>query len=132
LIELTENVGRRLRRAGKLARTGTIKLRYADFRTLTRQQPLPQPTNTDLHLLDCALSLYDREQVRRPVRLIGFGVSNLLDPEAMPPTQQELFALEPNPPPPKMRGALDTAVDRIRARFGIGALRRGGTESGER
>lgn len=128
LIELTENVGRRLRQSGKLARTGTIKLRYADFQTHTRQQPLPLPTRADRDLLDCALSLFDRERVRRPVRLIGFGVSNLLNPEEAPPIQQELFD-DDSRPASDQRRALDAAVDRIRARFGLHALRRGAPTS---
>lgn len=124
LIELTENVGRRLRKAGKHARTGAVKLRFADFRTISRQQALQKPTDTDQDLLDCALDLFDRERVRKPVRLIGFGVFNLADPAGHDPEQQELFPSEDDPAPERRR-ALDSAVDRIRSRFGVRALRRG-------
>ncbi len=116
LIELTENVGRRLRRSEKYAGTGQIKLRFADFKTLTRQQAFPSPTRTDHDLLACALELFEREKVRKPIRLIGFGVANLSET----PGQQLLFE-EPN----HRQQALDEAVDKIRENFGKGALRRG-------
>jgi DNA polymerase-4 len=123
LIELTENVGRRLRRSEKYAGTGQIKLRFSDFKTLTRQQGFAAPTRTDHDLLACALELLERETVRRPVRLIGFGVSNLSDA----PGQQLLFEA-----PSHRHQALDQAVDTVREHFGKGALRRGDWRMGDK
>jgi len=71
LLELVERVGARLRQAGKLARTGQIKVRFGDFSTITRQRAFSASTNTDRGLLRCARELYEREHIQRPVRLLG-------------------------------------------------------------
>jgi DNA polymerase-4 len=125
LIELAENVGRRLRRAERMARTGHLKVRFSDFQTVTRQQALPRPTHTDRDLLDAAVGLFGQQKLKRPVRLIGFGVSGLLGAsESERPVQQELFA-EPIEPAEQRQRHLDAAVDSVRERFGRGALKRG-------
>ena len=51
LLELTEQVGRRLRRHGLSGRTVHIKVRSADFRTITRAQTLSRPTDVTQELL---------------------------------------------------------------------------------
>ena len=122
LIELTEKVGWRLRRAGLWAGTGHLKLRDADFNTLSRQQSLRGPTHADADLLDCALRLYDQARGSAPVRLIGFGAGHLSGAQKAIPVQTELFE---DAHPPK-GDALDRAVDSVRDRFGRGALKRGG------
>jgi nucleotidyltransferase/DNA polymerase involved in DNA repair len=122
LIELTEKVGWRLRRAGISARTGQLKLRFDDFKTLNRQRPFPVPTRTDADLLRCALDLYDQARTRQPIRLIGFGVSNFANNTSAVPVQTELFTDLAAP----RNQALDRAVDSVRDRFGRDSLRRGG------
>jgi nucleotidyltransferase/DNA polymerase involved in DNA repair len=77
LLEQIERVGRRLRESGKMGRTVHIKVRFCNFRTITRQECLLQATNSDRSLRDAAYRLFDREDNDQPVRLIGFGVSNL-------------------------------------------------------
>jgi len=126
LIALTEQVGWRLRRAGLFARKGRLKLRYEDFRTVNRQQPFPCATHADLDLLGCALDLYDRMDVHRPIRLIGFGVSDFRE-SAMDkdPIQPLLFGPEDAVESSIRSGALDQAIDRIRDQFGREALKRG-------
>jgi nucleotidyltransferase/DNA polymerase involved in DNA repair len=125
LLELTENVGARLRRQHKEARTAQIKLRFKDFRTLTRQTTFARPQSSDRALLNAARLLFEREPLPQPVRLIGFGVSNLV-PAGTPAGEEQptLFA-EPVEPRPASDQRLDTAVDRLRDRFGDRALRRG-------
>ena len=128
LIELTENVGRRMRRAGVWGRTGQIKVRFDDFKTVTRQRPFSRPTQTDRELLHCALALLDAEQVQRPVRLIGFGVQSFTDKTTEAGTVQgELFPDPPGDDGAAHQAALDAAVDRVRESFGKDAIRRGGT-----
>ena len=125
LLRLTEKVGRRLRAAGKLASTGQIKFRYADFQTFTRQQTLPHATHTDHDLLHCAKSLFERVSLQQPIRLIGFGASGLLDVDApRPPRQLELFD-NPEDDDIERYQALDRAVDELRQRFGPQILMRG-------
>ncbi len=133
LLEQVERVGARLREAGKAARTAQIKVRFGDFSTITRQAPLPGPTDADRALMDCAFRLFERERIARPVRLIGFGVSNLASAAApaAPAAQAELFG-EMDPAPGRARDQrLDRAVDRLRQAFGRNAVRRGAWQAPE-
>lgn len=126
LIGQTEHVGRRLRAAGNAARVGQLKLRYDDFQTVTRQQTFDTPSSSDRTLIACALSLFDREKVARPVRLIGFGVSDFVPPGAETSGQAFLFP-EMDPGHRELRDSkLDKAVDRLRDQFGDSAVLRGG------
>ena len=68
-----------------LCRTVTIKVRYSDFTTITRSHSqLPATRNPDL-LATRACALLDRTEAgRRPVRLLGVSVHNLVDPSEQP------------------------------------------------
>lgn len=81
LLELVAETGRRFRREKRWAKTAKLKLRTADFKTLTRQMPLPQPSCDDIAFRKAALALFDAEwpptRRMKPVRLIGFGVTNI-------------------------------------------------------
>lgn len=125
LLELVEEVGGRLRRSGKLARTAQIKVRYADFSTITRQQSFITALDCDRDLIRSAFELFDRERIGRPVRLIGFGVHNLVAPGQAAPMQRDLFD-EPGAVPEDTRNKqLDKAVDALRKTFGSQAIKRG-------
>ena len=70
LRDLADDVGRRLREAGKFAGVGRLKLRWADFQTLTRQRTFPAPVCDDFTLRRLALeheqlSLFDDPADRR-------------------------------------------------------------------
>ncbi len=117
LLRLSETVAQRLRRGGAAGRTVTLKLRYANFQTVTRSRTLPVPTDhaTELHrevaaLLD-ALRL---ERVR--VRLVGVAVTNLLPAGAA--HQLRMFADD-------RWSILERAADQARTRFGDQAVTRG-------
>jgi len=125
LLELTENVGARLRHQHKEARTAQIKLRFKDFRTLTRQTTFARPQSSDRALLRAARVLFEREPLPQPVRLIGFGVSNLVHAGAEACEEQPSLFAEPAASRPKTDQRLDTAVDRVRDRFGDRAILRG-------
>ena len=108
-------VGRRLREAGLAGRTITLKLRFADFRTITRGRTLPAATDTDTDLHEVAAELLARLQLgRTPVRLVGVTVSNLQ--RAGAPVQLRL-----GPERPGWEAAV-RAADAVRARFGDGAI----------
>ncbi len=124
LLELTEEVGGRLRKSGKLARTAQVKIRFGDFSTITRQMSFPAVKDTDRDLIQCALELFDRERISRPIRLVGFGVSNLTTPEQAVPVQPELFA-SAAPAQDERNKKLDQAVDALRKSFGSHAIKRG-------
>jgi nucleotidyltransferase/DNA polymerase involved in DNA repair len=119
MLEQAEHVGARLRRSGKRARVGHIKVRFDDFSTITRQISWPAPLDGDRDLIRCAMTLLEKEKVGQPVRLIGFGVSGFeVDDES---GQGYLFQ---EPRDEKSR-RLDRAVDELRTRFGADKLRRG-------
>ena len=120
LLEQSEDVSARLRRGGVTARTVTVKIRTADFRTVTRRQTLPRPTDATGPVWDAARSLFDAWAAAtfRPVRLVGVAAADLSEPDP----QMDLFV---NPIAVR-HTQLDAAVDRINAKFGKGAVRRGG------
>ena len=75
-----------LRRTGLVARTVTIKVRYADFSTITRSHTDHVPTADAEHISARALALAERTEAGRvPVRLLGVSVHNLVGPGASEP-----------------------------------------------
>jgi len=78
LFDLAEEVAWRLRRGGLRGRTVTLKLRFEDFRTITRSRSRPMPVDHGPDLFRIGEELLDGCQIgRRHVRLIGIGVSQL-------------------------------------------------------
>jgi DNA polymerase-4 len=125
LLVLTEKVGRRLRQSGRIAGTLQLKLRYADFRTITRQLSLQAPTSADRDLLRAAAQLLDRQDLPQAVRLIGVGVTGLRDPAEDPARRQLRLFEDDDAVEDRRNTALDSAVDSLRERFGERILRRG-------
>ena len=115
-----ERVGADLRELGKQAKCVSIKVRYADFTTITRQRTLPQPTNIDQTIFQTGNDLLQKAVAdnRLAIRLIGIGVSNLSEPgmqlSLMNSTEQRLEKL-------------NRAVDRIRDKYGFTAIQTGRT-----
>ena len=106
---LAQDVTQSLRRHHLWARTVRLKVRYAGFETHTHQATLEAATDVDSEFLDVVERLI-REALPapRPIRLIGVGAAGITED-----TQGELFD------PQRQRGhALDTAMDKLRARFG--------------
>ena len=78
LIESSETVARHAERTGKAGRTVSIKLRYADFRTLTRARTVPAPIADGARIGEVALALLaPLEPVELGVRLLGVTLSSL-------------------------------------------------------
>jgi len=117
---LSERVGSDLRRKGKLTRCVTVKIRYADFTTITRQQALTQPSDTDQAIFNTGFRLLKKELTheKQLVRLIGIGVSNLVEsgrqPDMLDSSTQRLEKL-------------NTVIDRIRKKYGFSAIQTGRT-----
>ena len=117
LLRMSDHVARRLRRDHLVAQTIRIKLRYADFSTLTRQVTLEQPVDQAQAIYEHAWRLWQRHwQHGRLVRLIGVGVSGLLDESGY---QLTLFDHAD-----QRQIDLERALDRIRDRFGGEAITR--------
>ena len=110
LCSLCERVCWRARKRGIKARTVTLKLRYADFQTLSRSTTL-SPTHSELELYPVVSGMFRRARTRRmPIRLLGLALSNLGHYDE----QLTLFADHEE---------LHRTVDGIRERFGYDALR---------
>jgi DNA polymerase IV len=114
LLELSEDVGRRLRREGLRGVTVKLKLRYPPFTTLTRQKRLARPTWDDLVLYRAALELLERTRPPgKPVRLLGVAAVELRP--ASVPLQPELFDGGESP---LRSDRILRALDAIRRQFG--------------
>lgn len=84
LDEMCAGVARELEREELRARTVVLKLRYADFTTLTRQTTLRAPSAEATLICKTARELLDRHWERaQAVRLLGVGVHNLVERDAM-------------------------------------------------
>lgn len=117
---LSERVGAELRQRDKQARCITLKLRYADFTTITRSHTLRQASNTDQTIFDTGLQLLKKAlaQEKQPVRLIGIGVSNLIAP------RKQLDMLDSSA---HRQEKLNRVIDRIRKKYGFTAIQTGQT-----
>ena len=127
VIEQAEQVARRLRREEMAARTVTLKLRWPDFTTLTRQMTGEQPVASAEEIARLALQLLtDNRPASQPVRLIGVGVSGL-GPAAgqMSIRQMNIWDLPTDPAEQAKADRLNDAVQALRKRFGEDAVRRG-------
>ena len=82
---LCEQVAADLARKGYAGRTVGIKLRYADFKIVTRDHSLPQPVATAADLRRAAGLALKRAPLQRPIRLLGVRVGNLCRPETVDP-----------------------------------------------
>ncbi len=117
---LCERVGAELRQDGKHARTITLKLRYADFETVTRRISSKEATDADEVIFAGAFKLLDQALARnrKLVRLIGVGVSNLVG------YGRQLHLLDSRP---QRMAHLDKAIDRIRNKYGFTSIQTGRT-----
>ena len=108
----SQRVGKRLRAGRKLARTVTLKVKFADFDQITRSKSLSQPFDDDDTIYSIACELLREIDMRMAVRLIGVSVSGLTDCR-----QLSLFE--------SPRGKLDHVLDSIVDRFGRKGVSRG-------
>jgi DNA polymerase-4 len=117
---LCERVGAQLRMEAKHARTITLKLRYSNFETITRRFSSKEAIDADELIFAGATKLLEQALGghKKPVRLIGVGVSNLVG------YGKQLNLIDPRP---QRLGRLDKAIDRIRDKYGFTAIQTGRT-----
>lgn len=119
LLELADDVARTLRRNQLLAATVTLKLRYGNFDTITRQGPLPAPACLTGPIYHKALELLARVKLQgRGLRLLGVGSSGLTKSSGL--HQLDFFA----DPDLVREEKITAALDRVSARYGADAVRR--------
>jgi DNA polymerase-4 len=111
-------VAKRLRSSQRCARGVRVKLKATDFRLLTRQGLLSEPTDVAAVLFGRATALLDEFDERGPFRLIGLAVYDI---GAATTPQLELV-----PAAGARERRLETAIDALVGRFGRGVVQRAG------
>ncbi|MDP9259075.1 MAG: DNA polymerase IV [Actinomycetota bacterium] len=118
LVSLIDRVTRRMRAARRVGRTVVLRLRFADFTRATRSHTLPRATAGTGTILAAARGLLAAAMPlieSQGLTLVGIAVTNLDDERAV----QLVLPFERD-----VEGALDAALDEVRARFGTGAVTR--------
>ena len=118
LLHQAERVGRSLRSSNLKGRTVTLKIKFADFRQITRSHTLAEPTNTTRTIFQTTRDLLAKTPLPQPVRLLGTAVSNF----ANPPRQLSLLD---DLAEPQRQQHLDAALDEIQEKYGRESVVRG-------
>lgn len=115
LLELSRKVASRARAAGWAGRGVTVKIRFGDFRTITRSRMLTAPTDVGREIYEAARELADAAATA-PVRLIGVKLDHLVEAAAV---GRQVALGEPE------HGwrDIETVMDEATAKFGKGAVR---------
>ena len=120
LLALIDKVAGRVRSANLTGKVIKIKVRLADFSTVSRQTTLFSATDITDIMKEAALKLFVKLPIDQPVRLIGFGVTKFCEPTK----QQNLFQFD-DEVKSKKASNLDQAIDHIRQQLGNDKIKRG-------
>lgn len=124
LLEFADRTARELRERALVARTVSIKVRTADWQTLTRSRTLVGPTDVAQEVFAAARELLGGVDLAgRAVRLVGVRAEGLAPAATRQPTLEEAVD-GPG------RRAAERAMDEVRRRFGTSALGPGSTIGG--
>ncbi|NUU06698.1 DNA polymerase IV [Leifsonia sp. C5G2] len=116
LLRLSGRVGERLRKHELETRTVAIKVRFSDFRTITRSRTLAEPTNVGRRLFEEAWDVFEAlglDVRQTPIRLIGVRAEQLLDAGG-----NSLALWDPD----EEWRETERTLDAVSARFGRGAI----------
>jgi DNA polymerase-4 len=124
LLRLAEDVGTRVRAREVVARTVGIKIRFADFRTVTRVRTLHRSTDATADIYEIAVELYRTLGLDQPrIRLVGVKCEGLQAADGV--AEQLALDLDSRPADTSSRTRTDAVLDAARARFGATAIRPG-------
>jgi DNA polymerase-4 len=112
-VRMAEAVAARLRALGQAGRTVTVKVRFADFQTITRSHTPPEPVDTGAGVAAVACELLEQVDPTPGVRLLGVSASNLAPKEARQLSLDDAVPLWDE---------ATRAVDEVRERFGPDAV----------
>jgi DNA polymerase-4 len=124
ILKFADRVASRLRKSGLVGRTVQLKVRYGDFRTITRSRTIAEPTDLASDLARTGTELLRAVELGAGIRLLGLSMQQLSEAEAV----QEAFSLGDAESPTgseaarRQRGELERSVDRVRARYGEDAV----------
>jgi DNA polymerase IV len=114
LLRLADQVTARMRRDGRRARTLTVKVKFADFQTITRSVTTEGPLHDPTEVFEAAHHLLSAVETHRGVRLLGISLHNFGEVTH----QLNLFETENS----EVADQAWDAIDAIRERFGSGAI----------
>ena len=117
---LAEHICQELREGQRKAQCVTVKVRFADFSTVSRQVALKEPAsdNQSVFQMGAQLLLGEVRERHLPVRLIGIGVSDLVE------RQEQLTLMEG---PQQRMERLSLTMDSLRRKYGFTAIQTGCT-----
>ncbi len=117
-----ERVGESLRKHSLKGRTITLKVKYSNFKQITRQLSIPIRTNCTKTIYENACKLLDELKLEKALRLIGLGVTNF---ENDLPVQLSLFDSPNINQDEKKQENLDNVLDQIKLKYGKEIILRG-------
>ncbi|MBR1590266.1 MAG: DNA polymerase IV [Acidaminococcaceae bacterium] len=123
VLDLSGQVGWRLRRNHLAGHTVTVKVKFADFHTITRSTTSDRLIAWDEEIFALAEQMLRKINVKPGVRLLGVSVSGLFRPEDEP-----VLGFEDNERMQKR----NQAIDALKSRFGENIIKRGIVEQGKR
>lgn len=132
LLQLSDTVAERLRKDGRYAGMLSVEIKYADFTSVSHQKQFSSPVGTSSQIYQASTELYQKLWNGNPVRLIGIRTSKLADMRE--PVQLSLFDIHSditsgsaseNRSSNKKQELLDSALDKIREKYGKQAVVRG-------
>jgi len=116
LLKLSIDVGRSARKESLKGKTITLKVRYNDFRAISRSHTLTRAINLDDMIYQEVCHLLGEVALKQPLRLIGVTLSNLTDKEE---SQLSLF-IEPR----QDSENLTKVIDLVKAKYGETSITR--------
>ena len=117
VVRLADRTAARLRAGGHRGRTVQLKVRFADFRTITRSRTLPAATDRAAEIAATARALLEAVDVADGVRLLGVSVQQLVEVET--PMALDLDGSDDD----GRQAALERSIDGVRERFGPESVR---------
>jgi len=118
LLELSEQVGRRIRNDRKYAYVITLYIKYSDFTKLTHQKKLKNPINTDDEIYNNILTLLNEVEIK-PIRSLGIRLTNLTTNKI---EQISLFDKEKNNNDNNQN--LQYTIDKLKGKYGKNIIKR--------
>ncbi len=116
MLRLSDKVSRRLRSAGYVGRTVTLKVKHADARLKTRANTFSRPTDCAVMIYNHAVKLLQKHRLAEsPIRLVGVSVSKL-SPKSEP-AQCDLLGN-----PDERSEKIDSVIDTLRNKYGEQAI----------
>ena len=120
IVELCDSIAAKLRRHRMKCRVVQITVKDPDFRTITRQKTLGKPTNLEKEIMEAAVQLLTESwNMKNPIRMFTVTGANTIDENEE--TEQITF-FEENSEKREKRESLERTVDKIREKYGNGAV----------